>query len=119
MYQIQVLEYTLFQPGLFMNYLTTPYKSSKHVHQMEIPFDFANRRIIMLDGSDNARLTLTSVQDFANVVAQAIEFEGEWPVVGGIKGTEISMKELIALGERIRGQSIFRIAAEIVLILQN
>ncbi|KAL2814815.1 hypothetical protein BJX63DRAFT_431204 [Aspergillus granulosus] len=31
----QVLEYTLFQPGLFANYLTRPYKSSTYLHQIE------------------------------------------------------------------------------------
>ncbi|KAF2494576.1 NAD(P)-binding protein [Lophium mytilinum] len=99
----KVLEYTLFQPGLFLNYLTSPYKSSKHVHAMEIPFDFKNRRALVVDGGDDDRVTLTSVQDLANVVARAIDFEGEWPVVSGIRGADLSVKEVIALGEKIRG----------------
>ncbi|MCJ1408810.1 hypothetical protein MMC19_002886 [Ptychographa xylographoides] len=99
----KVLEYTLFQPGLFLNYFTSPYKSSKHVHVMEIPIDFNKRRALVLDGSDDDRITLTTVQDLANVVARAIDFEGEWPVVSGIRGADMSIGQLIALGEKIRG----------------
>ncbi|KAF2804552.1 NAD(P)-binding protein [Mytilinidion resinicola] len=99
----KVLEYSLFQPGLFLNYFTSPYKSSKHLHAMEIPFDFNNRRALVLDGGDDDRITITTVQDLANVVAKAIDFEGEWPVVSGIRGVDMSVREVIALGEKIRG----------------
>ena len=70
---------------------------------MEIPFDFNKRRALVLDGGDDNLITLTTVQDVANVVARAIEFESEWPLVGGIRGAEISIRHLIALGEKIRG----------------
>ena len=60
----------------------------------------------MLDGSDDNRITVTTVQDFANVVASAIDFEGEWPVVSGIRGADISIGQLIALGEKIRGACV-------------
>ncbi|RAK96088.1 NAD(P)-binding protein [Aspergillus ibericus CBS 121593] len=96
-------EYTLFQSGLFVNYLTHPHQLSRHVHSMETPFDFANRRASLLEGGDEDRLVLTAVQDVANVVARAIDFKGEWPVVGGIRGTSVTIAELIALGEKIRG----------------
>ncbi|KAI4731795.1 NAD(P)-binding protein [Aureobasidium sp. EXF-10728] len=100
----QVLEYTLFQPGYFLNYLTSPYKSSKYLQQMQTPFDFDEGRFIMIDGSDDDRITLTTVQDLAQVVARAVEYEGKWPVVGGISGVELSMKQIIELGEKIRGK---------------
>jgi hypothetical protein len=32
-----------------------------------------------------------------------VDYQGEWPVVGGIRGSRISTKELLALGEEIRG----------------
>ena len=99
----QVLEYTLFQPGLFLNYLTSPHKSSQHVHVMELPIDFHKRRALVLDGGDDNIITLTTVQDFSHVVARAIDYEGEWPVVSGIRGADMSVGQLIALGEKIRG----------------
>ncbi|CRG91333.1 hypothetical protein PISL3812_08381 [Talaromyces islandicus] len=103
----KVLEYSLFQPGLFVNYFTYPYNSATHIHPMELPFDFNNRRAILLDGGDDNALTLTTVQDLAIVVARAIDFQGEWPIIGGIKGTTTSIKKLIALGEKIRGGTSF------------
>lgn len=53
----------------------------------------------MVDGS----ITFTTVEDLAQVVARAIDLESEWPVVGGISGNELSMEELVALSEKIRG----------------
>ena len=102
-----MLEYCLFQPGWFTNYFTKPYKSTNHITQLDLPFDFNNRRILMADGSDDDSFTLTTVQDIANVVARAIDYEGEWPVVGGIKGTAITLRQLVALGERVRGRCLY------------
>ncbi|KAF2733018.1 NAD(P)-binding protein [Polyplosphaeria fusca] len=99
----KVLEYTLWQPGLFVNYLTAPYQTTTHIHQLEIPFDFQNRRALVLDGGDESRINWITVQDMASIVVKAIDFEGEWPVVSGILGTELSIAQLIALGEKVRG----------------
>jgi hypothetical protein len=41
------------------------------------------------------------------VVARAIDFEGKWPVVGGVKGTDISLEQLISVGEKVRGMMIY------------
>ncbi len=70
---------------------------------MESPWDFNNRRALAIEGDDDARMVATTVQDLVNVVVRAVEYDGEWPVVGGIKGSEFSVGELIALGEKIRG----------------
>jgi hypothetical protein len=100
---LQVLEYTLFQAGLLVNYFTYPHWSTKHIQPIPTPFDFSNRRALVVDGRDDARITLTAVGDIANVVTRAVEYEGEWPVVGGIRGNDFSVGEIIALGERVRG----------------
>ncbi|KAI6354673.1 hypothetical protein MCOR25_008496 [Pyricularia grisea] len=99
----KVLEYCLFQPGIFTNYLVYPHQTSKHVKAFEMNLDFHNRRIIIAEGSENARLTMTTVRDLATVMTLAVEYEGEWPVVGGIRGEDITLGELLALGERIYG----------------
>ncbi|KAK4671826.1 hypothetical protein QC764_609060 [Podospora pseudoanserina] len=98
-----VLEYTFFQPGQFTDYLCYPYKSSKHIHPFQTQIDFHARRAIILEDSEDARITWTTAKDLANVVAKAVEHEGEWPVVGGIRGDEVTIGEIIALGEKIRG----------------
>ncbi|KAH0366624.1 NAD(P)-binding protein, partial [Aureobasidium melanogenum] len=100
----QVIEYTLFQCGLFLDYLTSPYKTAKHLRQMQTPFDFDQGRFIIAEGSSDSRMTLTTVQDLAQVVAKAIDYEHPWPVVGGISGVEMSLKQMIELGEKIRGK---------------
>ena len=100
-----MLEYTLFQPGLFLNYFTHPYHSSPHVNTFQTQFDFQNRRAIVPEGCDDVKITLTAAQDVANIVVKAVEYDGEWPVIGGIKGCDISIAELIHLGEDIRGES--------------
>lgn len=99
----KVLEYTLFCPGIFTNYYTYPYPSAKHLNIFELNVDFHNRRAMLLEGGDNDRVSLTTVQDLAGVVGRAIEFDGEWPVMGGINGCELSIKDVIAIGERVRG----------------
>ena len=88
---------------MFLNYLTGPYQSSNHIHVLETPIDFNKRRALLLEGGDDDRITLTTVQDIANVVARAIDFEGEWPVLSGIRGADMSIGQLIALGEKVRG----------------
>jgi hypothetical protein len=99
----KIIEYSLFQPGLFPNYLTRPHLSAKHIKLFETPWDYANRRMIVRDGGDDDCITFTTVQDLAKVVALAVDFEGEWPVQGGMAGTTMSIGKLIALGEEIRG----------------
>lgn len=88
---------------MFVNYLVYPYRSAKHFNSFETQISFDKRRAIILDGGEDDRITLTTAHDLANVVARAVEYEGEWPVVGGIKGTELSIGQLIVLGEKIRG----------------
>ncbi|KAK3291660.1 uncharacterized protein B0H64DRAFT_409694 [Chaetomium fimeti] len=99
----KVLEYCLFQPGLFSNYLTFPHQTYKHITPIEMVFDFQNRRALIRDGGEDDHIVLTTAQDVANVVARAVEFEGEWPVEGGMRGSRLSVRELVVLGEKIRG----------------
>ncbi|KAH8747596.1 hypothetical protein F5883DRAFT_474278 [Diaporthe sp. PMI_573] len=99
----KVLEYTLFHPGLFTNYMTYPFNSSKHIQLFETPINFYERRAVICDGGEDSIITLTTVQDTAKVVVLAVEYEEEWPVFSGIKGAEITLGQLIALGEKIRG----------------
>jgi hypothetical protein len=73
---------------------------------MEIPFDFANRRFITVDGSNNDQIALTTVKDLTYAVARDIDSKWGWPVVGGIRGTDISIGQLLALGEKVRGERL-------------
>lgn len=68
-------------------------------------FDFCNRRAIIIEGNERDIITLTTVQDCARVVCAAVEYEGAWPVNGGMNGGDISVGELLKLGEKTRGAS--------------
>ncbi|KAF7531860.1 hypothetical protein G7054_g8478 [Neopestalotiopsis clavispora] len=97
-----VLEYSLFQPGLFLDYLAYPHQTSKHVVPLNTMFDFANRRAITIEGCDPV-ITLTAVRDLAACVARAVVYEGTWPVNGGIQGNQITFSRLVEVGEKICG----------------
>ena len=85
--------------------MTFPYNSSKHVDLFEVPINFHQHRAIIVEGGEDDVITVTTAQDLAKVVALAVEYEGEWPLVGGIRGANITVSELIKLGEKIRGKS--------------
>ncbi|KAE9378972.1 NAD(P)-binding protein [Stipitochalara longipes BDJ] len=100
----KVLEYTLFQPGLFLEYLAYPYKTAKHLEPLNTMIDFQNRRAIVVEGHD-AIMTYTSVNDLAAVIARAVDLDGEWPVIGGISGNRVPISKLLKIGEKVRGQA--------------
>jgi nucleoside-diphosphate-sugar epimerase len=87
-----------------MDYLAFPHKTSKHISPLGTVFDFQNRRAIVVDGYESAAVTLTTVRDFAAIMAMAIDYdEGKWPIVGGIQGNKVTVKQIIDIGEKVRG----------------
>ncbi|KAI1162984.1 hypothetical protein F5B18DRAFT_652079 [Nemania serpens] len=101
-----VIEYTLFQPGFFLDYLAFPYKTSKHLDPLQTVFDFQNRRAIVVGGHEDAFMTLTSVADTAAVIARAVDYNGKWPAVGGIRGNRIAISQILEIGNRVRGRQL-------------
>jgi nucleoside-diphosphate-sugar epimerase len=98
----KVIEYTLFQPGLFLDYLAFPYKTAAHLTPLNTMVDFQNRRAIIVEDHD-AIMTFTTVKDLAAVVARAIDYDGEWPTIGGISGNRIPISQIIKIAEKVRG----------------
>jgi len=88
----------LFQPSLFLNYLAAPYPAAKHIRQLQTWFDFANRRAIVIEGEGHtAKISWTTVQDLAGIVTRAVEYEGMWPIIGGMRsGTAFEGAPLIS-----------------------
>lgn len=99
----KVIEYTLFQPGWFLNYLAGTRKTAKHVGPAAVTLINHENRSARIAGDLANRTTYTAVSDFVNIVAKAIEYEGEWPRVGGINGQTLSLAEELAIGEKVRG----------------
>lgn len=71
-----MLEYCLFLPGLFTNYLAYPFQSAKHVRVFEQEFNFHERRALIPEGGEGCAVSLATMQDFAKVGALAVEYEG-------------------------------------------
>ncbi|KAF2183341.1 NmrA-like family protein-like protein [Zopfia rhizophila CBS 207.26] len=99
----QVLEYTLFQPSLFLDYFAHPYPLSKTLYTWPFFIDYENKRAIVLDDG-NQPIALTRISDISNIVALALDDPNPWPPVGGMRGTSTTINQLIALGEEIRGE---------------
>lgn len=99
----QVLEYILFQPGLFLDYLAFPYKIAKQVEPLQIGFNLERHRAMLVEGHADAVMTLTTPADLAAIVVRAVEYEGTWPVTGGIRGNRLTFLQIVEIGERVRG----------------
>ncbi|KAK1752906.1 NAD(P)-binding protein [Echria macrotheca] len=110
----KVLEYTLFQPGLLLDYLATPFKTSKYVTPLDTFIGFQDRRAIVVEGHEDAVLTLTAVRDIVGVVVQAVDYDGEWPRLGGVRGNRVTVSTILEVGARIRGRpfSVERVQVE-------
>jgi len=67
--------------------------------------DFQSRRAIIVQGHEDAVMTLTTVQDIAAVVSRAVELDDdcEWPKIGGIKGNSVAISQILKIGEVVRG----------------
>ncbi|KAI2615079.1 hypothetical protein GGR54DRAFT_613980 [Hypoxylon sp. NC1633] len=101
----RVLEYTLFQPGLFLDYLAYPHKTSKYVDPLQTVFDFENRRAIVMEGHEDAVITLTTVADLAAIITRAVEYEGTWPATSGISGNRVTFSQVLEVGRKVRGSA--------------
>lgn len=88
-----------------MNYLGHPHKTSEHVKTLSFLFDFEKQRATLVKDRLDDVVVWTTVQDIAGVVARAVEYEGEWPAIGGITGTRLTVREMLQIGEAI-GKSI-------------
>lgn len=68
----------------------------------DMMFDFANRRVLRPDDG-SSELVLTIVEDTAEAAARAVEYDGEWPEIGGMQGHKITVADLVKIGDEIRG----------------
>lgn len=88
-----------------MNYLSYPYISAEHLAIQCVGTDVATKHALITEKGD-AWQVYTTVQDFAKVVALAIDFEGKWPEVGGVVGSRVREKDYIELMDRYTGRFI-------------
>ena len=99
----KVLEYTLFQVGMFMDYLAGPRQKTKHIGRNNFLIDHRGKRALV-PGSGDHRLTYTAIEDVVNIVVKAIDYQGEWPKNGGINGVTATLGQGIEVSEKISGK---------------
>lgn len=87
-----------------MNYLAGTRRTSKYVQAEPLMLVDHNERRGRYAGSPGNRVTYTLIQDVVNILVKAVEYEGEWPEVGGISGHTLTIEEEIAIGEKVRGK---------------
>ena len=103
---MKVLEYCRFQPGGWLDYVSHPHALSKHVAPTSFLFNYVAGTAIAVEGHLDEEVTYTSTPDIARVVARAVEYESEWPTIGGISGDRATTRNFIELGEKITGQPL-------------
>ena len=43
------------------------------------------------------------MEDLSSVVAKAIDYHGEWPMLGGVVGSCVTVNDMVGLAEKLRG----------------
>ena len=103
----KVLEYTLFQPGVFLNLAVWPRKTVEFLWTTCIGFDVDGGRVPMLeDGSTS--ISCTTIQDVGKVVAAAVDYEGQWPEIGGFSGETLPYYRFLKKLEEHSGKKLHR-----------
>lgn len=92
---------------MWMDYLAFPHTTdAKHVRPMEAFVNFEKMKAYWMEGHEDDRFSLTAIGDIVKAVLLAIDYEGSWPAHGGVVGETVSFRDLLALGESIRGRAI-------------
>lgn len=89
-----------------MDYLGHPHKIAKHITTIPLQINVEKRHALVVQGSLDRHMSFTTVQDIGGVVARAVEYEGDWPVVGGMRGSRVTIRELLKIAEKVRGKTL-------------
>ncbi|KAK0389905.1 hypothetical protein NLU13_3478 [Sarocladium strictum] len=96
----------LREPGIFLDYLIAPHQVSKHLPPVATASSISELRVASVRGHEDDPVVFTSVADIAGVVRRAIEYEGQWPEVSGIRGDRLSAREMQQVLERVTGKPV-------------
>ncbi|KAJ3538027.1 hypothetical protein NM208_g6085 [Fusarium decemcellulare] len=98
------LEYIRISIGFFSDYWGMPHiKSNLNKFQWLLNME---RGIAVVPGSGDEKFTVTYSEDLARVIVRLLDTDEKWPRLGFLSGSDISVNELIASAERIRGSKL-------------
>ncbi|KAL2672141.1 hypothetical protein Neosp_012839 [[Neocosmospora] mangrovei] len=110
------LEYIRISIGFFSDYWGVPHiKSNLKTFQWFIDME---KGVAVVPGSGDEKFTVTYSEDLARFIVRLIDSDERWPERGFLSGSDISINELIAIAEKIRG-SKFEIAHDSAEKLQS
>lgn len=86
-----------------MDYLAHPYTTSQHVRTFAGAVSIEECKAVINPGE--YLMAMTTCEDMGRVVAAALDLElGTWPTIGGFYGGKATLKEIVAIGEKVRGR---------------
>ena len=95
------LEYTIFETGIFMNYLAVGTPGLGHLKPIKFLFDVENGTA-QIPGDGSAYMVYTSAEDVGKFVAASLDWE-KWPEYSQMIGDRLTLSEVLKLAEAVRG----------------
>jgi hypothetical protein len=95
-----------------LNYLAGARKTAKNIEPATQPLVDVARSRALVSGDLDRPVSYTTVLDIVNIVVKAVEYDAEWPTVGGFHGNVLSSAKILALAEKIGGKCQFRTALQ-------
>ena len=96
------LEYTVFEIGIFMNYLASGTEGIGHLRPLKFIFDIENCKVTM-PGDGSAKVAYIRVEDVGKFVAASLNLPS-WPEVSQMKGDLVALNEVLTLVKSVRGE---------------
>lgn len=107
------LEYIRISIGFFADYWGVPHIQS-HLRPFTWAIDMANGKAV-IPGTGDEKITVTYSIDLARVIVKLLDEKDKWPERGLLSGSDISLNEILAIAEKIRGMEISSLLANCVL----
>lgn len=96
------LEYTLYETGIFMNYLAVGTPGLGGGHPFRFIMDVENCSVT-IPGDGSAPLVMTRMEDVGAFVAASLDLD-KWPRVSRMAGDRKTYHEILAIAEPLRGK---------------
>lgn len=96
------IEYTVFMPGLFMDYFASPQRASSSLPPIVIGVD-VNKCEANIVGTGDEPLCITRADDVGKFVAAALDLD-KWDEKMGMVGSRTTWNQIIKMGEQVRGK---------------
>ncbi|GJE87286.1 aromatic alcohol reductase [Phanerochaete sordida] len=96
------LEYTIFEDGIFMNYLASGTAGVGHLHPITVMVD-VEHATATVPGDGSAHIVYTRAEDVGAFVAASLDLP-RWPEFSQMRGDRLTLNEVVRLSEEARGK---------------